>query len=439
MSGIARLLLKAGFRVSGSDLKESRITEELKLSGAKIFIGHNAQNVNEQEAVVWSSAIKKDNPEMLQAGILGIPLIKRAEALADLMRRKTAVTVAGSHGKTTVTSLISYMLIEAGLNPTVAIGGILKNIDSNACLGSGEFFVAEADESDGSFLNYEPKYSIITNIDREHLDYYHNFENELKAFKDFIERTQNNGCVFACSDDRNLVNLFSGYNRRHLFFGINNPADIFPRDILFTGLTSDFDCFYKDKFISRFHLNLGGRHNISNALAVIGLGLELGIASSDMRRALEGYQGARRRLEIKFKSDKYLVIDDYGHHPTEITATLAAVANLEVKRKIVIFQPHRYSRTQLLLDDLAKSFAQVDYLIITDIYAANEQPVEGIDSMVLLKKIREYSPDKEAIYLTKEKIAGHIQTIIRPGDLVITLGAGDIVRVADALAEELKN
>ncbi len=439
MSGIARLLLKAGFRVSGSDLKESRITEELKRAGAKIFIGHNAQNVNEQEAVVWSSAIKKDNPEMIQAGILGIPLIKRAEALADLMRQKTAVTIAGSHGKTTVTSLISYMLIEAGLNPTVAIGGILKNINSNACLGSGEFFVAEADESDGSFLNYEPKYSIITNIDREHLDYYHNFENELKAFKDFINRTQNNGCVFACSDDLNLVNLFSDYKGRHLFFGINKPADIYARDILLSGLTSDFDCFYKDKFISRFHLNLAGRHNISNALAVIGLGLELGIASSDMRRALEGYQGAGRRLEIKFRSDKYLVIDDYAHHPTEITATLAAIANLEVKRKIVIFQPHRYSRTQLLLNDLAKSFAQADYLIITDIYAASEEPIEGIDSRVLLKKIREYSPDKEAIYLTKESIAGHIQTIIRPGDLVITLGAGDIVRVADALAEELKN
>lgn len=439
MSGIARLLLKAGFRVSGSDLKESRITEELKRAGAKIFIGHNAQNINEQEAVVWSSAIKKDNPEMLQAGILGIPLIKRAEALADLMRQKTAVTIAGSHGKTTVTSLISYMLIEAGLCPTVAIGGILKNINTNACLGSGEFFVAEADESDGSFLNYEPKYSVITNIDREHLDYYHNFENELKTFKDFIERTRNDGCVFACSDDLNLVNLFSSYNRRHLFFGINSAADIYTKGILLTGLTSDFDCFYKDKFISRFHLNLAGRHNVSNALAVIGLGLELGIAVNHMRRILEGYQGAGRRLEIKFRSDEYLVIDDYAHHPTEIIATLAAVANLKCKRKIAIFQPHRYSRTQFLLDDFAKSFEQADYLIITDIYAAGEQPIEGIDSRVLLNKIRGYSPDKEVIYLTKESIAGHMQKIIRPGDLVITLGAGDIVRVSDALAEELKN
>lgn len=439
MSGIARLLLKAGFKVSGSDLKESRITEELKRSGAKIFIGHNAQNINEQEAVVWSSAIKKDNPEMLQAGILGIPLIKRAEALADLMRQKTAVTIAGSHGKTTVTSLISYMLIEAGFCPTVAIGGILKNIDTNACLGSGEFFVAEADESDGSFLNYEPKYSVITNIDREHLDYYHNFENELKAFKDFIERTRNDGCVFACSDDFNLVNLFSSHKRRHLFFGINSAADIYAKGILLTGLTSDFDCFYKDKFISRFHLNLAGRHNISNALAVIGLGLELGIASNHMCRILEGYKGVGRRLEIKFRSDEYLVIDDYAHHPTEIIATLAAVANLKCKRKIAIFQPHRYSRMQFLLDDFAKSFEQTDYLIITDIYAAGEQPIEGIDSQVLLKKIRDYSPDKEVIYLTKESIAGHMQKIIRPGDSVITLGAGDIVRVSDALAEELKN
>jgi UDP-N-acetylmuramate--alanine ligase len=438
MSGVAHLLLKAGALVSGSDLKENQVTEELKRLGAKIYIGHNAQNIAEQGVVVYSSAIKEDNPEMRQAKVLGLPLLKRAEALALLMQQKTAITVAGSHGKTTTTSLISYMLLEAGLCPTVAIGGILKNIDTNACLGSGEFFVAEADESDGSFLYYQPKYSIITNIDYEHMDYYHNFENELNAFKSFIKRTQEGGCVFACSDDLNLKSLFSDYKARIVFFGLNAPADICAKNIELNGLTSDFDCFLKDKFISRFHLALGGRHNISNALGVIGLGLELGINLSHIRRTLEGYKGAGRRLEIKFKSDKYLVIDDYAHHPTEIKATLAVVAGLKARRKIVVFQPHRYSRTQLLLNEFAGSFDQADVLIISDIYAASEQLIDGVSAQALLNKIKEIQPDKQAVYLEKEKITEFLLDFVRAGDLVITLGAGDIVRVADEFAEKLK-
>ncbi len=438
MSGIARLMLKSGFKVSGSDLKESQITDELKSLGAKISIGHNASNIAGQDALVYSSAIRQDNPELLRAKALGIPLIKRAEALAGLMRGKTAITVAGSHGKTTTTSLVSYMLLEAGLNPTVAIGGILNNIDTNACLGDGDLFVAEADESDGSFLNYTPKYSIITNIDREHLDYYHNFDNELEAFKSFIECTQKGGCVFACSDDPNLLNILSIYKGKHLSFGLNSGADINAKNISFSGLLSDFDCHFKDKFISRFHLALGGEHNISNSLAVIGLGMELGIDLGCIRRTLEGYKGARRRLETKFKSDKYLVIDDYAHHPSEIKATLAAIANLKAGRSIVIFQPHRYSRTQLLLNDFAKSFDQSDYLIITDIYAASEQPIEGVAAQKLMEKIKEHAKNKEVLYLPKENILEHILGIIRENDLVITLGAGDIVKVSDALAEKLK-
>jgi len=438
MSGVAHLLLKSGALVSGSDLKENRITEELKRLGAKIYIGHDAKNISNQSAVIYSSAIKEDNPEVRQAKTMGISLLKRAQALALLMRKKTAITIAGSHGKTTTTSLISYMLLEAGLCPTVAIGGILKNIDTNACLGSGEFFVAEADESDGSFLYYQPKYSVITNIDREHLDYYHNFENELNAFKDFIERTQEDGCVFACCDDLNLRKLFSGYKKRVVFFGLDSPADVYAKNIELNGLTSDFDCFFGNKFVSRFHLALGGRHNISNALSVIALGLELGIDLGHMRRTLEGYKGAGRRLEIKFKNDKYLVLDDYAHHPSEIRATLAAIANLKAGRKIVIFQPHRYSRTKLLLNEFAASFDQADYLIITDIYAAAEQALDGIDARLLLEKIKEARPDQEAVYLAKEKIDDFLLSFVRAGDLIITLGAGDIVRVADALAEKLK-
>jgi len=438
MSGIASLLLKRGFKVSGSDLKANRVTEELARLGARIFIGHDAKNIKGQEAVVYSSAIREDNPEMRKAAALGIPLIKRAQALADLMRQKSVITVAGSHGKTTTTSLISYMLIEAGLCPTVAIGGILKNIDTNACLGSGEFFVAEADESDGSFLHYQPKYSIITNIDHEHLDYYRDFDNQLSAFRDFIKRTGKSGCIFACSDDPNLMKLMKACRIRHLFFGLKEGADIYAKNILLSGLSSDFDCYFKDKSISRFHLALGGRHNISNSLAVIGLGLELGIELKHIRRCLEAYKGAGRRLEIRFQNDKYLLIDDYAHHPTEIKATLAALTNLKARRRIVIFQPHRYSRTQLLLNEFAGSFDQADYLIITDIYAASERPIEGVNAGVLLKRIKDSRSDREVVYLEKEKIAGHIKKIVRPGDLVITLGAGDIVKVSDALAQELK-
>lgn len=438
MSGVARLMLKAGFAVSGSDLKENRITQELQKLGAKIFIGHKVQNISGQSAVVYSSAIKADNCELRQARILNIPLLKRAQALALLMRNKTAIAIAGSHGKTTTTSLIAYLLLEAQLNPTVAIGGILKNIDTNACLGSGEFFVAEADESDGSFLYYQPKYSIITNIDREHLDYYGSFDKELAAFKDFAYRTQQGGCVFACADDANLKQLLADFRQKVIYFGLNEPADICAENIVLNGLSSDFDCWVKDKLIGRFHLALGGRHNISNSLGVIGLALELGIDLSLIRKALEGYKGAGRRLEIKLQNDKYLVMDDYAHHPSEIKATLETLANLKTKRRIVVFQPHRYSRTQLLLNDFAASFARADYLIITDIYAASEQPIEGVNALNLVNKIKKLDPDKKVIYLPKEDILAHILSFVSNGDLVITLGAGDIVKVSDALAQGLK-
>ncbi|MFA5093066.1 MAG: UDP-N-acetylmuramate--L-alanine ligase [Candidatus Omnitrophota bacterium] len=439
MSGIAQLLLKSGYKVSGSDLKENQNTDELKSLGATIFMGHAAKNIIEQDVVVYSSAISSDNPELCQAKALGKTLIKRAQALAALMQDKKAITVAGSHGKTTTTSLVSYMLLEAGLRPTVAIGGVLNNIQSNACLGNGDYFVAEADESDGSFLNYSPTYSIITNIDREHLDYYHNFENEIQAFKTFIKRTEKDGVIFICYDDLNLLKLVSAYKGKCLTFGLKPGADIYATNIVFNGLSSEFDCYVKKQLLGRFCLSLGGKHNISNSLAVIALGLELGIDLEFIRKALAGYQGAGRRLETKFCNNQYLVLDDYAHHPCEIKATLAAIDNLKGKRKIVVFQPHRYSRTQLLLDDFAQAFDQADYLIITDIYAASEKPISGVNAEKLLSRIKENFKDKVAIYLPKEDILNHLLEMISKNDLVITLGAGDIVKISNALAQELKN
>jgi len=438
MSGIANLLLCRGIKVSGSDLKESKITGELKKLGAEIFIGHRAENIAGASLIVYSSAIREDNLEFREAKRLRIPLVKRAEALAELMQDKIVITVTGSHGKTTTTSLISYLLIEAGFNPDVAIGGILRNIDANSYFGNGKYFVAEADESDGSFLYYKPKYSIITNIDYEHLDYYKDFENEVGTFKQFLHKTDSLGCAFVCGDDLNLRGILKDYHKKYVLFGFKEGSDIYPRNVKINGLFAEFDCYYNDKFLERFSLSLGGEHNISNALAVIALGIELGIDLKVIKKSLYGYKGAKRRIEIKSQDDKCLVIDDYAHHPTEIKATLAAIKNLDPKRVIAVFQPHRYSRSKLLADEFGRSFSLADYVIITDIYSAGEPPQEGVTAQYILDKIKEHSPDKEIKFLPKEAIIGHILKVLKRGDLIITLGAGDITKTCDELVERIK-
>ncbi len=438
MSGIATLLLHSGQKVSGSDLKESRITQELKQQGAEVFIGHNPANIKGASCVIYSSAIADNNPEMAEAKNQGIPLMRRAQALAYLMKDKTVITVTGSHGKTTTTSLVSCLLLEAGLLPTVAIGGILRNINTNACLGSGKFFVAEADESDGSFLYYHPRYSIVTNIDKEHLDYYKEFVIEVEAFRKFLNKTEDGGCVFCCADDLNLKQILKDYKKRHILFGLSDNADIYPAHIEMKGLSSEFNCFYKNKDIGRFYLALGGKHNISNALSVIALALELGIDLKVIRDTLANYKGAKRRLEIKFQDKDILLIDDYAHHPTEIMATLTAAKNLKKRRMVVAFQPHRYTRTKSLLNEFGRSFDAADYIIITDIYPAGEVPIIGISAKSIYDKIKEYSPDKDIHFLPKDKIVTHLLDIARPGDMLITLGAGDITRISDELVEGLK-
>lgn len=438
MSGIAQLLLRRGLKVSGSDLKETRITQDLKKLGAQVFIGHNPANIKGADIIIHSSAICRDNPEMQEAKRQLIPLIRRAEALAGLMEDETVITVTGSHGKTTTASLVSYLLLQAGFSPTIAVGGILRNIDTNAYLGEGKFFVAEADESDGSFLYYRPRYSIITNIDYEHLDYYREFKNALAAFEAFLNNTRDDGCVFACSDDMNLKKIIKNYKNKYVFFGLKEGAQIYPKDVEMKGLSSQFNCFYKDKFVDRFYLALGGEHNISNALSVIALGLELGIDLKVIKDTLAGYKGVKRRLEIKFSDRDYLLVDDYAHHPTEIKATLATLKNLKKNRLIAVFQPHRYTRTKLLLDEFGKSFDLADYIIVTDIYPAGEEPLPGINARLIYDKIKERSPQKQVHFLPREEIAAHVLENIRPHDLLVTLGAGDIVKTCDELAQTLK-
>lgn len=439
MSGIACLLLRSGHIVTGSDLKENKNIVSLRRLGAKICIGHDKKNIIGNPVVVYSSAIKDDNPEIIEAKKRSLPLIKRAQALAELMTDKTVIAIAGSHGKTTTASLVSCLLLEAGLSPTLAIGGILKNIDTNACIGNGDYFVAEADESDGSFLYYNPRYSIVTNIDHEHLDYYKTFNNELKAFRDFFDSTSNDGAVFCCSDDKNLQNLAKEYKNKVITFGFSKGSDIYPKNILFKGLSSEFDCFLKSKFISRFSLGLGGEHNISNSLSVIALGLKLGIDIKLIKAALSGYKGAGRRLELKFKDGNYTLLDDYAHHPSEIKATLKAVSYLKPKRKIVIFQPHRYTRTKLLLNEFSRSFAEADILFITEIYPAGEKPIPGIDSKMLSLLIKDNCKNKLVYFSPKSQVIGRVIRLLKPKDLVITMGAGDISRISDELAEELKS
>ncbi|MFC1675192.1 UDP-N-acetylmuramate--L-alanine ligase [Candidatus Omnitrophota bacterium] len=438
MSGVAKLFLRQGAEVSGSDIKDGKMVRALKQAGAEVFLGHSPENVRDKELVVYSSAIAEDNPELCAARELGVTLLKRAEALAELMREKTVITVTGSHGKTTTTSLLSHVLLEAGLTPTVAIGGILLGSGTNAMLGEGEFFVAEADESDGSFLHYQPTYSIITNLDREHLDYYGDSASQAQAFSKFLEKTSDSGCAFCCGDDWSLGAILKGYRKRLVRFGFNQDCDISCREIRVSGFSRNFDCLYKGRSIGRFELALAGAHNISNALAVIAVGIELGISPGVISGALASYKGTRRRLEVRYKDKGYLLVDDYAHHPTEIRATLAALKELKPRRLIAAFQPHRYTRTKLLLKEFACCFELADKLIITDIYPAGEAPIKGIDGMSIFEGVKRHSPDQDLQFLAKEEICAGILKDLKPQDLVVTLGAGDITKVCDELEQGLK-
>jgi UDP-N-acetylmuramate--alanine ligase len=444
MSGIAMLLLKKkGCFVSGSDLKESSIVDNLKKAGAHIFIGHRRENLaHSVDSVVYSSAIKDDNPEIIEAKKRGVALYRRAEMLSILMEGKRVITISGAHGKTTTTAVVAYILSQAGLKPTVAIGGLIKNFAINAWLGEGNFFVAEADESDGSFLNYTPDFSIITNIDKEHLDYYGSFPALLKAFEQFMARVRDDGLLIVPLSDKRLMNLAKKSGKRFKTYGLERKADIWAGNIRHHVFSSQFDCFLGSNFIGTLTVPLAGEHNILNSLAAILVSLELHVDFEKIARAIEGYQGTKRRLDIKFKSPKVLVVDDYAHHPTEIQATLKAIkqgitAGTAYKRIIVAFQPHRYSRTKLLLDELSNSFDAADYLVITDIYAASEEPIPGIDAQSLCQRIKGTGKNN-VYYLGKGVIVEHILKNLSGSDVVVFLGAGDITKLSDEFTQILK-
>ncbi|MEK6715251.1 MAG: UDP-N-acetylmuramate--L-alanine ligase [Candidatus Omnitrophota bacterium] len=441
MSGIASILRdNRGVTVSGSDIKNSHLLDSLRERGINVFLGHRPENIAGADLVVYSSAISSDNAEFAEAKRRNIALIKRAECLAELMKDKAAITISGSHGKTTTTSLVTHMLIQAGFAPTAAIGGIVKNWNNNIYLGESRYFVAEADESDGTFLKYEPLYSILTNIDYEHLDYYKDYASIIKVFRQFMEKTKEGGCLIACADDFNIKRILADFRKPFITFGLNKGCDVSASKIEQNGFVSKFDCLYRDKFLGRFTLSIPGIHNISNSLAVIALGQKLGIDEETIHKSLLTYKGAERRLEIKGESREYLIIDDYAHHPTEIKATLDAARKIaehkSYKRIIAVFQPHRFSRTKFLLDEFSESFEQADYLIITDIYAASEVPIAGVNAGNLYDKIKQKGK-KNIEFVKREDIVIRVLDIATSGDLIITLGAGDIGKLTDELSFRL--
>lgn len=432
MSGIAEVLLNLGFKVNGSDARRTDITERLERLGALIFYGHNEENVVDSDVVVISSAIRPDNPEVKKAKELFIPVIQRAEMLAELMRMKYSVAVAGAHGKTTTTSLVSTILGYAGLDPTCVIGGRLNSLGSNAKLGDSKFLVAEADESDGTFLLLFPTIAVATNIDLEHLDFYKDLDEIKASFTAFLNKVPFYGLDIICIDNVNLQSIIPLLKRRYMTYGLSKQADLRAEGIVYEGFRSRFRVIYKGYELGEISLALPGSHNVANALAACGVCIELDIPFETIREALKGFSGIHRRMEVKWDGDIKL-IDDYGHHPTEIKATLAAIKKLSRGRIIVVFQPHRYTRTKALMEEFISSFNEADILIVTEIYAASEDKIEGITGEALAEKIRAGGHKNVFFTATKEDAAEKILEIAAENDIVVTLGAGDILKIDERL------
>jgi UDP-N-acetylmuramate--alanine ligase len=430
MSGIAELLLNLGYRVSGSDLSVTDITQRLARLGGTIYQGHGTGQVQGADVVVTSSAVKADNPEVLEARQSGIPVIPRAEMLAELMRLKYSVAVAGSHGKTTTTSIIAALLEKGGLDPTVVIGGKLKSVGSNAVLGGGEFIVAEADESDGSFLKMAPTIAVVTNIDREHLDFYPDLQAVQAAFLAFIDRIPFYGRAVLCLDDEPIQNLIPEIQKPFVTYGLSTQADLQARHVTFQGLTSRFDVEFRGEPLGNVVLNLPGIHNVYNALAAIAVGLELDLDFKEITHALETLQGVQRRMEVKGTFDDILVMDDYGHHPTEIKATLSAVReSWPDRRHVVVFQPHRFSRTRALFDEFSRAFYQSDLLVMLPVYSAGEAQIPGVDAESLCRAISTHGHKETLCVADKNGAQDYLKKALKPGDLLLTLGAGDVWKV----------
>jgi UDP-N-acetylmuramate--alanine ligase len=438
MSGIAEVLLNLGYRVSGSDLRDSDITRRLQGLGATIYCGHNRENLKDVNVVVVSSAVRPGNPEVQAAHERLIPVIPRAEMLAELMRMKYGIAVAGTHGKTTTTSLIATILGHGHLDPTAVIGGRLNSIGSNAKLGQGEFLVAEADESDGSFLNLSPTIAVITTIDLEHVDHYPNIEAIRQAFLQFINKVPFYGLAVLCLDQENVQAILPEVRKRFVTYGMTPQADFRADTVTFDGLYTTFDLIRRNHRIGRLRMRVPGMHNVYNAMAAVATAFELDLGFDVVQEALAEFSGVQRRFQIKGEVNGVLVMDDYAHHPAEIKATLETAKKSWNRRVVAVFQPHRYTRTSGLFDEFLTAFYQADILILTDIYAAGEDRIEGVETSKLFEGIRGRGHRDVTYIPQKEAIADHLLKIVRENDLVLTMGAGNIWQVSDELVEKLK-
>jgi UDP-N-acetylmuramate--alanine ligase len=441
MSGIAEVLANLGFRVSGSDQKKSEVTARLEELGCEITEGHAAENVGDAHVVVRSTAVRDDNPEIAVAQQRSIPVIPRAEMLAELMRMKPyTVACAGSHGKTTTTSMVATVLGIAGLDPTFVVGGIVRSYRSNARLGKSELMVVEADESDRSFLMLTPMIAVVTNIDREHMDYYHDMEDVRKCFADFVNKVPFYGAAVLCLDDPHVQAVIPNVARRRITYGLSAQADISAHDITYDqSFGSSFTVLSGVNALGRVSLRVPGKHNVYNSLAAIAVALELDVPFDTIAHALGEFTGADRRFQFKGEEKGVTVVDDYGHHPTEIKATLSAARIAAPNRRIVVlFQPHRYTRTNDLMDEFASAFNNADVLFVSDIYAASEAPIEGVTAEILTRRIKSYGHKNAEFVGALENAPAIMADVVREGDLVITLGAGSVNRTGDQLLALLR-
>jgi UDP-N-acetylmuramate--alanine ligase len=439
MSGIAEVLLSLGYEVSGSDLRSSPITERLTQLGARVLIGHKASNVAGAKALVVTSALDENNPEVAEARRLQIPVIARGEMLAELMRLKFGIAVAGSHGKTTTTSMVATILNAAGLDPTVVVGGRVGSMGgSNARIGKSQFLVVESDESDGSFLKLAPIVAIVTNIDREHLDHYASIDEIREAFTEFVNKVPFYGAAIVCMEDPNIQRIFPDIRRRTITYGRTAQVDLEIQDVRLDGRGSAFRVSRRGEDLGAFQLNLPGIHNVLNATASLGVGLEMELPVDRIREGLAQFTGVDRRFTVRGVEGGVTVVDDYGHHPTEVKATLAAARLSDYKNIRVLFQPHRFTRTKFLLDDFGTAFHQADDVYLLDIYAASENRIEGVSGETLADKVRSYG--HRSVHYVRGMAEGieAIAAAAEPGDLIITLGAGNVSQAGDKILEKLK-
>ncbi len=444
MSGIAEVLHNLGYEVTGSDLRESDTTERLRGLGVRVYIGHKPGNIDNAHVVVISSAVSGTNSEVAEAKGRNIPVIPRAEMLAELGRLKYGVLVAGAHGKTTTTSLISTMLGHAGLDPTIVIGGKLAATGSNARLGRGEFFVAEADESDGSFLKLSPTIAVVTNIDREHMDFFRNMDALKDAFLSFMNKVPFYGLSILCSENEHIRELLPRVHRRYLTYGFSDEADIVASNLRKGFMSVTFDVTFKGQDLGTFSVPMPGSHSVLNSLASIAVGIELKVTVGQIKEALRGFKGIQRRFEFKGEAGGVRFFDDYGHHPAEIRATLRAAREslsgqgAKGGRLVVLFQPHRYTRTRDLIREFGSSFSDAEVLCIMDIYPAGEKPIEGVDSAALLQSVSENGHADATHIPGRDSLIPALMSKLRPDDLFITVGAGDVWKTGEELLKRMR-